>query len=339
MMFWSVVFWRSWQPYMLIILVLMGIVFLAGCSDRSATTLDGTADISNTLDLGLDGPLQPSRWVLIKPGTFLLGIAPGTPCYLDSTLPKQVKVTLTRAFSIQRTETRQDDYEQLIGFNPSHFNTCAQCPVEKTSWNLAVRYCNALSTKHGLPSCYQCRKNALIPGNESCTTAPDYLPSKGLTIYGCPGYRLPTVAEWEYSLRAGTNTALYSGPLDVKDPLGCKGTSQNALKIAWFDVNSGGHSHPVSQKQPNAWGLFDMAGNVEEWTHDYSGMQLNGPVVNPWNPTPPDNGTGPLNRRYVRGGAFTSPQRSLVAGSGGAAWADQEEGFEVGFRCVRTISP
>jgi formylglycine-generating enzyme required for sulfatase activity len=334
-------FWRSWlQPqHMFVILVSMGSVLSAGCSDRSTTTLDGRA----TLDLGLDGSLQPSRWVLINPGPFLMGVAPGTPCWLDSTLPqplpKQVKVTLTRAFSIQRTETRQDEYVQLMGFNPSHFNTCPQCPVEKISWNLAVRYCNALSTKRGLLPCYQCRKKALIPGNESCMTTPDYLPSKGATIYDCPGYRLPTVAEWEYALRAGTITPLYNGPLDVKDPVGCKGTSQNALKIAWFDANSGGVSHPVAQKQPNAWGLYDMAGNVAEWNHDYSGMELTGIVVDPWNSTPPDNGTGPLNRRNVRGGDFTSPQRSLVAGSGGAAWADQEEGFEVGFRCVRTISP
>ncbi len=105
------------------------------------------------------------------------------------------------------------------------------------------------------------------------------------------GLRLPTEAEWEYAARAGTTGARY-GALD---------------QVAWYDKNSGGGTKPVASKQPNAWGLYDMLGNVWEWTADYwAGKYPVGAAVDPQGPA---SGT----ERFVRGGAWDNSPRDLRA--------------------------
>ena len=99
-------------------------------------------------------------------------------------------------------------------------------------------------------------------------------------------YRLPTEAEWEYAARAGTSGDRY-GNLDA---------------IAWYDGNSGGRTHPVGQKAPNAWGLHDMHGNVGEWVEDcwhdsYVGAPANGMA---W------TAGGDCRGRVLRGGSWTT---------------------------------
>jgi len=76
-------------------------------------------------------------------------------------------------------------------------------------------------------------------------------------------YRLPTEAEWEYACRAGTTTAFCSGEIVSEE-----GFDPNLDKVGWYDQNSEKKTHPVAQKQPNAWGLYDMHGNVWEWCQD-----------------------------------------------------------------------
>jgi len=101
------------------------------------------------------------------------------------------------------------------------------------------------------------------------------------TKEGTTSYRLPTEAEWEYACRAGA----------TGDDGGDLGST------AWHDPNSGGSSHPVAQKQANAWGLFDMLGNVYEWCEDWKGPYPGGAVTDPNGPT---EGPG----RVIRGGSW-----------------------------------
>jgi formylglycine-generating enzyme required for sulfatase activity len=205
------------------------------------------------------------------------------------------QVTLTHGFEIMSTEVTQGEFQSVMGYNPSYFTSCgSHCPVEKVSWHMSVAYCNALSQQAGLQACYSCSGSGT---SVTCQEASGYT---GQAIYSCPGYRLPTEAEWEYAYRAGTQTAFYNGPIAdcVEDG--------NADKIGWYYYNSVNSTHPVGQKLPNAWDLYDMAGNVYEWTHDWYDIDKGTlPVIDPVGPASGASrvirgGSSGLNATYLR---------------------------------------
>ena len=137
----------------------------------------------------------------------------------------------------------QARYAELTGERPS---TAAgdRLPVESVSWLDAVRFCNARSEREGLASAYRVPVNgAGVEWDESAD-----------------GYRLPTEAEWEHACRAGTTGPRY-GPLD---------------EIAWYRGNSDERIHDVGGKEPNAWGLYDMLGNVWDWCWDVYDAEVYG---------------------------------------------------------------
>jgi formylglycine-generating enzyme required for sulfatase activity len=124
------------------------------------------------------------------------------------------------------------------------------------------------------------------------------------------GGRLPSAAEWEYAARAGTTGSRY-GNLD---------------DIAWYWGNSNWTTHPVGKKKPNAFGLYDMLGNVVEWTHTFYTVQLNQENINP---------TGPSTAEYIelRGGGWWD-DADLVRASYRRRFEPTDEDYNIGFRCV-----
>jgi formylglycine-generating enzyme required for sulfatase activity len=169
----------------------------------------------------------------------------------------QHQVTLTQPFYMQTTEVTQAQWETVMGSNPSSFSGCPTCSVEQVSWNDVKAFITKMNT------------------------------------LGEGTYGLPTEAQWEYAARAGSTTAFYNGGITE---LGCR-LDANLNAIGWYCHNSGGKTHTVAGKTPNAWGLYDMSGNVWEWCSDWFGAYSNSPTEDPQGPS-----TGSF--RVVRGGSW-----------------------------------
>ena len=171
----------------------------------------------------------------------------------------QTRVSLTRGYWLGRTPVTQGQWEILMGKNPSYFKG-PRLPVEKVSWDDAMAFCHRLTERE---------------------QAAGRLPEGYV-------YTLPSEAQWEYAARAGTKMRWSFG--DQDDRLG---------NYAWFKGNSDDQTHPVGQKRANPWGLYDVHGNVWEWTHSFSGNYPGGSVTDYEGPA------SGMNRVY-RGGSWGS---------------------------------
>jgi formylglycine-generating enzyme required for sulfatase activity len=251
--------------------------------------------------------------VFIQPGTFTMG-SPNTEAAGDLTYDEtQHTVTISRGFWMEKFLVTQGDYVALVGSNPSYFRNGIGTitnelthPVERVAWTDATNYC-AIRTQ-------QERARGLIPTN--------YV------------YRLPTESEWEYSCRAGTTTAFYLGTGLHSGQANFCGQFEYDSSIGTIVNTNGiclGITTPVGSYVANAWGLYDMIGNVDEWCQDWYGAYPAGIGVDPQGPA-----TGSLH--VLRGGYWYSP-----AGYCRSAYREESlPGFEppsrLGFRVVLSLA-
>ena len=265
------------------------------------------------------------HWCLIPAGDFAMGCSddscePGDySCahqggyFCDQNTYPVHSVTLTRSFYMKRTQVSQKEWRELIGNNPSNFNSCENCPVENVNWFDAVTYANRLSESEQLESCYTITGCTGSVGNvlDNCTVT--------FSSLDCKGYRLPTEAEWEYVVRAGTTGARY-------DDVGF---------IAWYGDNSESSTHPCGTKDPNGWGIHDLYGNVWEWVHDnfdhnyYSDCEAG--CTDPVGPTSQKDKPS----KSMRGGSYSNPDSSMRAHHRNYSVVNTATRM-IGFRLVRS---
>lgn len=203
----------------------------------------------------------PINMAFVAPNTFRMG-SPANEVNRNANEGPQTMVTLTRGFWIGKYEVTQGEYLDVTGTNPSVFPGDPSRPVSSVSWPDATNYCSMLTQRE------------LAAGRIPAGTH----------------YRLPTEAEWECAARAGTSTRFSYGD----DP-----NYANLADHAWFFMNGNLTVHPVGQKTPNPWGLYDMTGNVWEWCQDWLGDLPGGAVLDPQGP--PSNAIG---WKVIRGGGY-----------------------------------
>ena len=231
-----------------------------------------------TLDLGGGVKLD---LVLISPGKFMMGSPAGEKDRSND--ETQHEVTLSKPFYIGKYAVTQEQYEKVMGANPSNFKG-AKNPVETVSWDDAQDFCKKLSA------------------------------TSGKTV------RLPTEAEREYACRAGSTTAF------------CFGDNENGLAdYAWYASNSDSKTHPVGEKKPNAWGLYDMHGNVFEWCQDWYGDYPAGAATDP-------QGAAQGAGRVLRGGCWgVAPRYCRSAFRDDNYPVGRLDGHGLGFRVVAVV--
>jgi sulfatase modifying factor 1 len=276
----------------------------------------------------------------IEPGCFVMGAPAGEWGSAARSTP-ETQVTLTRSFDMAQTEVTRASWQQE-GFdppaqyaNPDKVGDCVdpECPVANVSFWDALVFANRLSEKAGLELCYDLSKcEGTVGDGFRCTQ----VKTTQFPIYSCRGYRLPTEYEWEYASRAGTRTAFNSG--DVVPVEECEREQPAVEAMAWYCRNSENHAHAVAQKAPNAWGLHDMIGNVQEWCNDLYAPYDPGPLTDPTGRLITSSDiTGDQDRlRILRGGDFSTPIVQLLKNSWHHYTSDATFGVTVGFRLART---
>jgi formylglycine-generating enzyme required for sulfatase activity len=241
--------------------------------------------------------------VLVPAGRFRMGSPAKEKDRSDD--EKQHWVTIPRPFYLGKHEVTQEQWEKMMGKSPSYFKG-PKNPVEYISWDDCQEFLKKL--------------NALCPSPLSPA------PSMGAGLKPAPTadgpgaqsrFRLPTEAEWEWACRAGTQTRFRSGDAD-----------ESLAEYAWCSANAGNTAHPVGEKEPNAWGLSDMHGNVWEWCADWHGEYESGGWAPQRDPAGPPTGSD----RVLRGGALSSPGECRSANRRGENPASR--GFGIGFRLV-----
>lgn len=256
---------------------------VSGALFSSAIVGSAAAPISQETQILDLAPGVTMEFVLVPSGSFLMGSDLETG---DADEIPRHRVTITQPYYLGKYEVTQQQWETVMGYNPSSFKGASR-PVDSVSWD----DCQVFLAK------VQARTGRQIA--------------------------LPTEAQWEYACRAGTTTRWSFGNSDA-----------GALDAAWIGENSGNTTHPVGQKKPNAWGLYDMHGNVWEWCSDwYTRPYPTEAVVDPRHP-------GPLHETspVLRGGGWGEHPNSLRSAYRNCSAADVGHNG-TGLRCLMVASP
>ena len=197
------------------------------------------------------------------------------------------RVTISRPFYIGRYEVTQSEWQKVMGSNPSRFANCARCPVEQVTFYDVASFLSRL------------------------TSSSTWI-----------RFRLPTEAEWEYACRAGSTTAYAAG---AALPAGSANINAHP-ETAWSPDDDRRRTKHVGGYRPNAWGLFDMHGNVWEWTNDFAGPYDRAAGIDP-------KGAATGTARVIRGGGWDADAASARCARR-AMHPPQDSGFSVGLRVV-----
>lgn len=302
--------WRFLFRAALVVAVLLVVAFLAllaygmlSLASSWLPRLTGGAPSEVTNSIGM-------RLVRIRPGKFTMGSPPDEPGRLDN--EAQHEVEITRAFYLGVYEVTQGEYRQVTGKNPSQHTAGGGCehavrgmdtrrfPVEQLSWRDASEFCRLLSE---------------MPAEKKA----------GRT------YRLPTEAEWEYACRAGTTTATYAGSSFSSSDGNIHGEQPYGGAPRGTHL---GRPVPGGSYKPNAWGLYDMQGNVVEWCQEWYDPTYyrHSPAKDP--PGPQANVFE--NRRVARGTAYDSGGPGIRSAQRGGAPIDYTAAH-MGFRAAMDV--
>jgi formylglycine-generating enzyme required for sulfatase activity len=248
----------------------------------------------------------PANMVRIQGGTFTMGSPANEVDRDDDEIQRQVTVS---SFYMGKYEVTQKEYQEIMGTNPSIFKG-DNLPVENIRWYEAIEYCNKRSQKEGLTPAYSISgtgDNRTVTWNKNAN-----------------GYRLPTEAEWEYACRAGTTTPFNTGNNITTRNANYDGNNP-------YNNNAKGEyrqkTTPVGSFAPNAWGLYDMHGNVWEWCWDWYGAYSSGAQTDPV-------GASSESGRVYRGGSWGS-YADLVRSAYRSSNAPSYRYDSLGFRLVR----
>ncbi len=288
----------------------------ASDSPQKATPA-ATKTITNSIGMKL---------VLIPAGEFLMG-SPEDEGDRDAG-EKQHRVRITKPFYVGAYEVTQEQWQKVMGTklrdqnrnqkkSPTHkifYGEGATYPMYYVSWFDAVVFCNSLSALEGRSPYYALENvHRRKRGPDSSIRWAD------VKMLGGNGYRLPTEAEWEYACRAGTKTRFYWGDNDAQKVMTQYCWYQkNANDRYWSDPHAAEEgAQPVGTKRPNAWGLYDMNGNVWEWCQDWFGEDY-------YQDSPVDDPMGPTTAAYLasRHGEPEEPSARAYRMTRGADWGE-----------------
>ncbi len=235
-------------------------------------------------------PVTGMEFRLIQAGSFMMG----SPSNEAGREPQETyhRVELPRAFYLGKFEVTQGEWQQVMGANPSHFSECgSRCPVERVNWHQVQEFI--------------ARLNQRSDGQK---------------------FRLPTEAEWEYACRAGTNTPFNTGNALSTDQANYNGEYPYASQPRGSNCE---RTLPVGSFAPNAWGLYDMHGNVWEWCEDWYCLEVTVDEVN-------STDRCQTGLKVIRGGSWAFNVQSARSALR-YTHRPQDLGYSLGFRLVREV--